>query len=62
MSAPKYPVDEWIRYQFVAYRNAALNDPTAFTTSAGAAIAVKMNAVAISTTNAAGRSRRNRRA
>ena len=55
ISAPKYPVDEWIRYQFVTYRKAALNVPTAFRTSAGAAIAVACLTVGLNFQKDAGR-------
>ena len=56
------PAAWWMKYQFVTYKNAALNDPAALRTSAGDAIAVNTIAVTISATNAAGSSRRNRRA
>ena len=51
-----------MKYQFVTYKNAALNDPAALRTSAGDAIAVNTIAVTINATNAAGSRRRNRRA
>ena len=50
-----------MKYQFVEYKNAALNEPTASDTSAGDAIAANTAAVTMSATNAAGRRRRKRR-
>ena len=51
-----------MKYQLVTYKNAALNPPAASRTSTGDAMAANTNAVMISVANAAGSSRRNRRA